>query len=255
MARYGGRQWRHRWPFWATLLPLFSHSQGLATYNLYPQIPRDLGTWDHSPCDPGPIYIVASRPTAAQISYDPRVLSSLEDPIYGVYFSAGTLTMVQPVQAGTPLDQLGPDGHVIANGAPVLQQDDDPYEDDAMTVENTIATEWVAPLGTLDVFSFIVNKMIGTGVYSAPATTYLLTGDKRVALGLWVAGLIYSFIRFVRPPARLCHSLSFGAYMPTSMGLYLDYAAALPYTGGELVYVSHLAYLCRIDPPPSLSKP
>ena len=29
------------------------------------------------------------------------------------------------------------------------------------------------------------------------------------------------------------------------MGLYLEYATALPYTGGELVYVSYLTYSYR----------
>ncbi|KAK4167859.1 high-affinity methionine permease [Cladorrhinum sp. PSN259] len=74
-------------------------------------------------------------------------------------------------------------------------------------------------LGTFDVFSLIANKMIGTGIYSAPATVFLLTGSKSLTLGLFGIGFLYSL---------------------TSMVMYLDYAAAWPFTGGELVYLDEI---------------
>ncbi|KAF7556406.1 hypothetical protein G7Z17_g1479 [Cylindrodendrum hubeiense] len=97
------------------------------------------------------------------------------------------------------------------------------------------ASNWAkGPLATFDVFALIVNKMIGTGIYSAPATVYVLTGNKSLTLGLFSIGFIYTLI---------------------SMVMYLDYAEALPYTGGELVYVDEIsahaiAYLDDESPEP-----
>jgi hypothetical protein len=53
------------------------------------------------------------------------------------------------------------------------------------------------PLNARDVCSFIINKMIGTGIFTAPPTVLLLTRSKGEALGLWVLGFIYTQIRFV----------------------------------------------------------
>jgi hypothetical protein len=55
----------------------------------------------------------------------------------------------------------------------------------------------VWPLNSRDVCAFIVNKMIGTGIFSAPPTVLLLTRSKGEALGLWVLGFVYTLIRFV----------------------------------------------------------
>jgi hypothetical protein len=52
-------------------------------------------------------------------------------------------------------------------------------------------------LGSFDVFSLIVNKMIGTGIYTAPTTVLLLTGDKQLSLGLWAVGFVFTIMRCV----------------------------------------------------------
>ena len=51
-------------------------------------------------------------------------------------------------------------------------------------------------LGSFDVFALIVNKMIGTGIYTAPTTVLLLTGDKQLSLGLWGVGFVYTIMRY-----------------------------------------------------------
>lgn len=55
------------------------------------------------------------------------------------------------------------------------------------------------PLRTFDVFSLIVNKMVGTGIYSAPSVVFLQTGNKSLTLGLYGVGFLYSLFRSVRP--------------------------------------------------------
>ena len=51
------------------------------------------------------------------------------------------------------------------------------------------AKTWPEPhaplLSSFDVFSLIVNKMIGTGIYTNVATVLILTGDKDLTMALW----------------------------------------------------------------------
>jgi len=59
------------------------------------------------------------------------------------------------------------------------------------------------PLNSRDVCSFIVNKMVGTGIYTTPPVVLLLTRSKGEALGLWFVGFVYTLIRYTL--AKLCH--------------------------------------------------
>lgn len=54
------------------------------------------------------------------------------------------------------------------------------------------------PLNSRDVCAFIVNKMIGTGIFVQPPAVLLLTRSKGEALGLWVIGFVYTLIRYER---------------------------------------------------------
>lgn len=51
------------------------------------------------------------------------------------------------------------------------------------------------PLRWWDVSSLIINKMIGTGIYTSPPAVLILTGNKREALGLWITGFVYTVVR------------------------------------------------------------
>ncbi|RSM09322.1 hypothetical protein CEP52_004215 [Fusarium oligoseptatum] len=75
------------------------------------------------------------------------------------------------------------------------------------------------PLRTFDVIALIVNKMVGTGIYTAPATVFLMTGNKAVTLTLFFVGFLYSVV---------------------SMVIYLDFAEVLPFNGGELIYLDEI---------------
>ncbi|KAM6530406.1 hypothetical protein FALCPG4_008533 [Fusarium falciforme] len=75
------------------------------------------------------------------------------------------------------------------------------------------------PLRTFDVFALIVNKMVGTGIYTAPASVFLMTGNKSLTLGLFGIGFLYSLV---------------------SMIIYLDFAKVLPFNGGELIYIDEM---------------
>ncbi len=53
------------------------------------------------------------------------------------------------------------------------------------------------PLTTFDVFSFIVNKMVGTGIFTAPSIVLALTDDRRIAVSLWALAFLYTIITCV----------------------------------------------------------
>lgn len=91
------------------------------------------------------------------------------------------------------------------------------------------------PLRTFDVFALIVNKMVGTGIYTAPASVFLMTGNKSLTLGLFGIGFLYSLVRYVSLRARRNHLDSH--LTVKSMIIYLDFAKVLPFNGGELIYV------------------
>jgi len=54
---------------------------------------------------------------------------------------------------------------------------------------------WDEGLGSFDVFSLIVNKMIGTGIYTSPAVVYRMTGSKAITLALFGVGFLYCLMR------------------------------------------------------------
>ncbi|KAK4197945.1 putative high-affinity methionine permease [Triangularia verruculosa] len=111
-----------------------------------------------------------------------------------------------------------------------------PFKNPRVNTETSFPEEsGTGPLGVFDIIALIANKMIGTGIYTAPASVFLLTGSKQLTLGLFGVGFFYSLI---------------------STFLYLDFAAAFPYTGGELVYISEMtAYSGIRESPPPIQEP
>ncbi|KAF8461224.1 amino acid permease-domain-containing protein [Kalaharituber pfeilii] len=68
-----------------------------------------------------------------------------------------------------------------------------------------------------DVVALTVNKMVGTGIFTAPPLVLLYTQNKGEALGLWIVGFIYTYL---------------------SMIIYIQFAKEIPdSTGGELIYL------------------
>ncbi|KUL89231.1 hypothetical protein ZTR_03751 [Talaromyces verruculosus] len=76
-------------------------------------------------------------------------------------------------------------------------------------------------LRTWDVAALIINKMIGTGIFTTPGVVLSLTGSKSISIILWVVGGVHTL---------LC------------LTVYLEFGAALPYTGGELIYLDEMYY-------------
>lgn len=110
---------------------------------------------------------------------------------------------------------------------------------DYMDYEEPVGHTPVAgALTSFDVFAFVVNKEVGTGIFTAPSLVLALTGSREKAIILWAVGFGYSVI------GSSTHLLQFTyADVGPSMLLYLSFAAVLPYNTGELLYVSALLYL------------
>ncbi|CAM1500522.1 Fc.00g096840.m01.CDS01 [Cosmosporella sp. VM-42] len=106
-----------------------------------------------------------------------------------------------------------------------IPQDHGPFKSHASLEEREHKVWGRGPLRTFDVVALIVNKMVGTGIYTSPATVFFMTGNKSLTLGLFGVGFLYSLV---------------------SMVIYLGYAKTWPYNGGELIYLdeitSHISY-------------
>jgi hypothetical protein len=113
-------------------------------------------------------------------------------------------------------------------------------QDERLTGHERAFASVPRPLNWKDVAALIMNKMIGTGIYTNPPMVLLLTRSKGEALGLWFAGFVYTLIRYV----SLSSQRQLTEYKLLSMVIYLEYARRLPHTGGELIFVSISAPEC-----------
>jgi len=72
-------------------------------------------------------------------------------------------------------------------------------------------------LNVFDVASLILNKMVGTGIFTTPGSIVLLNKSKGLTVALWVLG---------------------GPYCLLCLLVYLDYGTGFPFNGGELIYLN-----------------
>jgi hypothetical protein len=69
---------------------------------------------------------------------------------------------------------------------------DDPYLQEPDPHHDERATQIDRQKGTWDVLALVLNKMIGTGIFTVPGLVLALTQSTRVSVGLWVAGGLYT---------------------------------------------------------------
>ncbi|KAH3673198.1 hypothetical protein WICMUC_003816 [Wickerhamomyces mucosus] len=74
-------------------------------------------------------------------------------------------------------------------------------------------------LGVFAVMALIVNKIIGTGIYSIPSLIYEKTGSVGMSLLLWVFGGVITFC---------------------GLSVYLEFGLELPHNGGEKNYLQRV---------------
>ena len=55
----------------------------------------------------------------------------------------------------------------------------------------------IRDLSSLDVAALIINKMIGTGIFTGPTQVLQYTLNKNLAIGLWAFGMVYTLLRYV----------------------------------------------------------
>ncbi|KAM3440032.1 hypothetical protein NHJ13734_003467 [Beauveria thailandica] len=74
-------------------------------------------------------------------------------------------------------------------------------------------------LGVVSVSLLIINKMIGTGIFSAPATVFSATGSVGISMILWFVGGILAFC---------------------GLSIYLELGLAIPRSGGDKNYLERI---------------
>jgi hypothetical protein len=75
-----------------------------------------------------------------------------------------------------------------------LKRDDEVQRDPLQDVRG-VKVAFNRKLTWWDVSALIINKMIGTGIFTGPPTILLYTGNKTTALCLWAGGFAYTLIR------------------------------------------------------------
>ncbi|KAK4156131.1 high-affinity methionine permease [Chaetomidium leptoderma] len=85
--------------------------------------------------------------------------------------------------------------------------------------ENKYAYDDSRKLGITGAVFLILNKMIGTGIFSTPSSIFAATGSVGVSLMLWVIG---GFLTFC------------------GLSVWLEFGLAIPRSGGEKNYLEHV---------------
>lgn len=81
----------------------------------------------------------------------------------------------------------------ISNGYVAAQNSQPLHEiQEAPSVELPQASR---PLNAKDVGALVLNKMVGSGIFTAPPTVLILTGSAKAAMGLWIGGFFYTLLR------------------------------------------------------------
>lgn len=88
-------------------------------------------------------------------------------------------------------------------------------------------------LGYFSTAALIINRMIGTGIFSKPSDILNSTGSKGGSIILWVTGGFMTLSGLVYP--NILQRAVLTRYY--SLLIYLEFGIALPFNGGELVYV------------------
>ncbi|KAI5777735.1 amino acid/polyamine transporter I [Geopyxis carbonaria] len=85
--------------------------------------------------------------------------------------------------------------------------------------EQVFAYDDSRKLGITSSVFLILNKMIGTGIFSTPSSIYAATGNVGVSIILWIVGGIITF---------------------SGLSVYLEFGLAIPLSGGEKNYLERV---------------
>jgi Amino acid transporters len=131
--------------------------------------------------------------------------------------------------------------------APVDQVNDRPVKGDAevgeLQEENKYAYDDSRKLGVTGAVFLILNKMIGTGIFSTPSSIFAATGSVGVSLMLWVIGksldLITTYI-WTSGDMNLTDSSTGGFLTFCGLSVWLEFGLAIPRSGGEKNYLEYI---------------
>jgi hypothetical protein len=84
---------------------------------------------------------------------------------------------------------------MIAGDSPKSVNGDDEEEDDGASIRTQRTRLERRDLSKFDVAALIINKVIGTGIFTTPGLVLSLTGSKKVSIILWFCGGIWSFLK------------------------------------------------------------
>jgi len=92
-------------------------------------------------------------------------------------------------------------------------------EESTQQYEQLITHQDESHLGVFACMSLIINKMIGTGIFSTPSLIFALSGNIGMSLILWIIGGVVTFC---------------------GLSVYLEFGLELPVSGGEKNYLQRV---------------
>ncbi|KAI8290864.1 High-affinity methionine permease [Colletotrichum sp. SAR 10_98] len=109
--------------------------------------------------------------------------------------------------------------HHVGESRHDVQQDDNSTEVSVVKDQQTFAYSESRKIGVTGAVFLILNKMIGTGIFSTPSGIFQSTGSVGVSLMLWVIGGILTFC---------------------GLSVFLEFGLAIPRSGGEKNYLERV---------------
>jgi amino acid transporter len=103
--------------------------------------------------------------------------------------------------------------------------------------ENTYQFDESRKIGITGAVFLILNKMIGTGIFSTPSGIFAATGSVGVALFLWIIGRIH---RKAKQLSSVLTSSAGGILTFAGLSVFLEFGLAIPRSGGEKNYLERV---------------
>jgi amino acid transporter len=169
-------------------------------------------------------------------SLPPDTSSSTSDESKTHRYSGGTELANQPITGASSITTMpepnpGPDkidkaSSIRTNSDPTSSKSRKTTTTPRSDIDNwsETGTEVHVPrrnLTELDVAALILNKMIGTGIFTTPGTVLAYTKSREVSIALWTVG---------------------GVWTSLFLLVYLEFGIAFPFNGGELIYLDEIYY-------------
>ncbi|KAF3901474.1 hypothetical protein ABW21_db0209484 [Orbilia brochopaga] len=148
--------------------------------------------------------------------------------------------LLQNPQEGRDEDSPDPETLVVAEEvSPFILSSDPSPSSIARTLPETAT--FGRNLGWLHVYSLVISRIIGSGIFATPGSIYRSVGSAGLSLVLWIAGALIA-------ACALSVSLEFGCMLPRSGGdkVYLEFTYPRPKYLASILFAFYTVFLYSV---------